>query len=171
MDKRNAVIKTIKSRWNDTDIIDVWNLVCDHNNDTDSQLQSMNDKFEDFAEGVISREGVFYLLNMIKNGNFNTRDDWWWVEKDRLYSTWDALSAIDMEDVADYLIDFGDAGVAEVDTDDLLDEFIGEHFEGNDDARDVAEELIREQSFDLLTDDWWDLEGAVKARLARVDEE
>ena len=175
MGKRMAVKDIIEKNWYDTDIITAWNRLCEENNDPDSMVNSMDD-FEEFAEGVISRDGIARLLNMIKFGNFDLDNEWWWLNGyGNLHSADDILNcprcSIDLGEIADYLISEGDAGLAEVDTDELLDAFIGDYFAGDDDAKDAAEEIIREESFDLLTDDWDDLEAAVKVKLAGEEDE
>lgn len=175
MGKRMAVKDIIEKNWYDDGIVEAWNRLCEKNNDPDSMVNSMED-FEEFAEGVVSRNGIARLLNMVKFGNFDIDNEWWWLNGyGNLHSTDDILncsrSPIDLGEIADFLIEEGDSRLPEVDTDELLDAFIGDYFAGDDDARDAAEKIIEEESFDLLTDDWDDLEAAVKVKLAGEEDE
>lgn len=168
MEKRDAIIKAIKRNWTSHDIADVWNLVCEQNKPLEDKVYPMNE-FEDYAQNIVSRDGIFSLLNRI-SGDFDIYDDWWWVNGyGNIYSTNDLECAtcpiIDFGEIADYIIDYGDAGLPEI-TDDLLDEFIGTFFGGDDNARGVAEEIISTDYFDLVTDDWGDLELSTKIKLS-----
>lgn len=175
MEKRRALIEIVKDTYGEDNIVEVWNELCDAGGDTDKKVHTWNDFGEFAQEAVRETDGIYALLRAIRFGDTND-GRYWWIDEEGMLRTADfpseeCDSPIDLEMVADYLIEYGDAGLPEVDNDELLDAFLDEHFPGNDDARDIADELIRSEPFDLLTEDWDDLAPLVEIKLAQKSDD
>lgn len=173
MDKKESIIRIIKETWSNDDIIRVWNNYC---NETDmdeyiweNDEYTLDDMFGGCDHPVDSAiRACFYgdyrygdkYVRFNGYGNLVSFD--WWD---------DDYSPIDLDTIADFLIGEGDSDV-EVDTEELESDFLQYMLEFENDlnldfVRSIIDEIIEEETFDLLTEDWADLKDSVWYKLEK----
>ena len=157
MDKIQAIIDIIKNNWSNEEIADAWNFRCDEKGYMDERIEYMdtfdelfcNLKPSEIAEKVYRRDFCmgddFYAFNGY--GNLES------------FSEVEDYSRFSYEELAEYLVDNGDSLTTDVDTDALLESFIYEYFNHYDfdQIKCVIETYMENNTFDLLMDNWDDL--------------
>ena len=157
MDKIQTIIDIIKNNWSNEEIADAWNFRCDEKGYMDERIEYMhtfdelfcNLKPSEIAEKVYRRDFCtgddFYAFNGY--GNLES------------FSDVDDYSRFSYEELAEYLVDNGDSLTTDVDTDQLLESFIYEYFDHYDfdQIKCVIETYMENNTFDLLMDNWDDL--------------
>lgn len=157
MDKIETIIDIIKSNWSNEEVADAWNFRCDEKGYMDERIEYMdtfdelfcNFKPSEIAEKVYRRDFCtgddFYAFNGY--GNLESFSD---VED---------YSRFSYEELAEYLVDYGDSLTTDVDTDQLLESFIYEYFDHYDfdQIKQTIETYMEDNTFDLLMDNWDDL--------------
>ena len=108
-----------------------------------------------------------WILARTYYGSYNYPDDYFcfngYGNLDSFNYWDDEKSPVDVDELADWLIENGDADF-EIDTDLLKDAFIEEYYEPehHDEMRGWIEKMTEEETFDLLTEDWDDLYTSLK---------
>lgn len=160
MDKIQAIIDIIEN-WSNDELVDAWNLRCDKKGDMDERIENMC-FFDDMFQHLSPTE----IVDKVKGCNFCTGDDYFAFNGyGNLESFTDVsdYSRFSYGELAEYLIDNGDSLTTDVDTDELLESFIYEYFDHYDfdQIKCVIETYMEDNTFDLLMDDWDDLNGYI----------
>ena len=157
MDKIDAIIDIIKTNWTTDELVKAWNFRCDKKDYMDERIEYMdtfdvlfcNLKPSEIAEKVYRRDFCtgddFYAFN-----GYGNLESFSYVED---------YSRFSYEELAKYLVDNGDSLTTNVDTDELLESFIYEYFDNYDfdQIKQTIETYMEDNTFDLLMDDWDDL--------------
>jgi len=156
MDKIQAIIDIIEN-WSNDELVDAWNFRCDKKEDMDERIENM-DIFNDMFQHLSPTE----IIDKVRGCNFCTGDDYFAFNGyGNLESFTDAsdYSRFSYKELAEYLVDNGDSLTTDVDTDELLESFIYEYFDHYDfdQIKSVIETYMEDNTFDLLMDDWDDL--------------
>ena len=156
MDKIQAIIDIIEN-WSNDELVDAWNLRCDKKGDMDERIENMC-----FFDEMFQHLSPTEVIDKVKGCNFCTGDDYFAFNGyGNLESFTDAsdYSRFSYEELAEYLVDNGDSLTTDVDTDELLESFIYEYFDHYDfdQIKSVIETYMEDNTFDLLMDDWDDL--------------
>lgn len=160
MDKIQAIIDIIEN-WSNDELVDAWNLRCDKKEDMDERIENMC-----FFDEMFQHLSPTEIIDKVKGCNFCTGDDYFAFNGyGNLESFTDAsdYSRFSYEELAEYLVDNGDCLTTDVDTDELLESFIYEYFDHYDfdQIKSVIETYMEDNTFDLLMDDWDDLNGYI----------
>jgi hypothetical protein len=154
MDKIQAIIDIIKSKWSNEEIVDAWNLRCDKKDYMDERIEYM-DTFDELFCNLKPSE----IAERVYRRDFYTGDDFYAFNgygNLESFSDVDDYSRFSYEELAEYLVDYGDSLTTEVDTDELLESFIYEYFDHYDfdTIKAIIEKYIEDEVFDLLMGDW-----------------
>ena len=157
MDKIQAIIDIIKNHWLNEEIVDAWNLRCEKKEDMDEFIENMS-----FFDEMFQHLSPLEIIDKVKGCNFCTGDDYFAFNG---YGNLESFSCVEdysrfsYEELAEYLADNGDSLTADVDTDELLEYFIYEYFDNYDfdQIKQTIEAYMEDNTFDLLMDDWNDL--------------
>lgn len=157
MDKIQAIIDIIKNNWSTDEIVDAWNLRCDENNYMDDRIEYM-DTFDELFCGLKPSE----IAEKVYKRDFNTGDDFFAFNgygNLESFSDVEDYSRFSYEELAEYLAENGDSLTTDIDTDELLEPFIYEYFDNYDfdQIKCVIETYMKNNTFDLLMDNWDDL--------------
>lgn len=157
MDKIQAIIDIIKSNWSNNEIVDAWNLRCDENNYMDDRIEYM-DTFDELFCGLRPSE----IAEKVYRRDFRTGDDFFAFNgygNLESFSDVEDYSRFSYEELAEYLAENGDSLTSDVDKDELLESFIYEYFDHYDfdQIKCVIETYMEDNTFDLLKDNWDDL--------------
>ena len=157
MDKIQAIIDIIKNNWSTDEIVDAWNLRCDESNYMDDRIEYM-DTFDELFCGLKPSE----IAEKVYKRDFCTGDDFFAFNgygNLESFSDVEDYSRFSYEELAKYLVDNGDSLTAGVDTDQLLESFIYEYFDyyDFDQIKSIIETYMKNNTFDLLMDNWDDL--------------
>lgn len=158
MDKNEIVISIIEE-WDNSDLAEAWNKLCEDSNYDDERIYSMFE-FNEFFNHLTPLE----VIDLV-DSRFNTNDDYFAYDNYGRIVSFDNIDdyyCFDFSQLADYLIDCGDDEVTEVSKEELMNEFydlkhIGSRtgFQLNDDiVMDSLEKYLDENDYNLLTDDW-----------------
>ena len=157
MDKIQAIIDIIKSNWSNNELVDAWNLRCDESNYMDDRIEYM-DTFDELFCGLKPSE----IAEKVYRRDFRTGDDFFAFNgygNLESFSDVEDYSRFSYEELAEYLAENGDSLTSDVDKDELLEFFIYEYFDHYDfdQIKCVIETYMEDNTFDLLKDNWDDL--------------
>ena len=157
MDKIQAIIDIIKSNWSNNELVDAWNLRCDESNYMDDRIEYM-DTFDELFCGLKPSE----IAEKVYRRDFRTGDDFFAFNgygNLESFSDVEDYSRFSYEELAEYLAENGDSLTTDIDTDELLESFIYEYFDHYDfdQIKCVIETYMENNTFDLLMDNWDDL--------------
>lgn len=157
MTKVQAIIDIIKNNWLNEEIVDAWNFYCDNKENMDERIEGM-----EFFNDMFHHLSPLEIIDKVKGCNFCTGDDYFAFNG---YGNLESFSCVEdysrfsYEELAKYLVDNGDSLTTDVDTDQLLEAFIGEYFNyyDFDQIKSIIETYMKNNTFDLLMDNWDDL--------------
>ena len=157
MDKIEAIIDIIKSNWSNEEIVDAWNFRCDEDNYMDERIEYM-DTFDELFSNLKPSE----IAEKVYRRDFCTGDDFYAFNgygNLESFSDVEDYSRFSYSELAEYLADNGDSLTTDVDTDQLLESFIYEYFDyyDFDQIKQTIETYMEDNTFDLLMDNWDDL--------------
>ena len=157
MDKIQAIIDIIKTNWSTDELVEAWNLRCEKKEYMDEFIENMS-SFDEMFQNLSPLE----IIDKVKGCNFCTGDDYFAFNgygNLESFSYVEDYSRFSYEELAEYLVDNGDSLTAKVDTDELLESFIYEYFDNYDfdQIKCVIETYMENNTFDLLMDNWDDL--------------
>ena len=157
MEKIQAIIDIIKNNWSNEEIADAWNLRCDKKDYMDERIEYM-DTFDELFCNLKPSE----IAEKVYRRDFCTGDDFYAFNgygNLESFSDVEDYSRFSYEELAEYLVDNGDSLTTDVDTDELLESFIYEYFNHYDfdQIKCVIETYMENNTFDLLMDNWDDL--------------
>ena len=157
MAKIQAIIDIIKTNWSTDEIVDAWNLRCDESNYMDDRIEYM-DTFDELFCGLKPSE----IAEKVYKRDFRTGDDFFAFNgygNLESFSDVEDYSRFSYEELAEYLAENGDSLTTDIDTDELLESFIYEYFDHYDfdQIKCVIETYMKNNTFDLLMDNWDDL--------------
>lgn len=157
MEKIQVIIDIIKNNWSNEEIADAWNLRCDEDDYMDERIEYM-DSFDELFCSLKPSE----IAEKVYRRDFCTGDDFFAFNgygNLESFSDVDDYSRFSYEELAEYLVDNGDSLTTDVDTDELLESFIYEYFNHYDfdQIKCVIETYMENNTFDLLMDNWDDL--------------
>lgn len=168
MDKVKAIAQYIEDYWGDEEIIRAWNNYC--SDECMDDYVYRNDEYffdEQFEKADEAVRAVCY-------GEYKYMDDYvvfnGYGNLDSFCCWNDGVSPIDLDILAEYLIDNGDAGCErKIDNEDMIEYFVTDYTEEFGGDTSAVEETINsyleEEDFDFLTEDWEDLAEIIKERL------
>ena len=157
MDKIQTIIDIIKNNWSNEEIVDAWNFRCDKKDYMDERIEYM-DTFDELFSSLKPSE----IAEKVYRRDFCTGDDFYAFNgygNLESFSEVDDYSRFSYTELAEYLVDNGDSLTTDVDTDELLEYFIYEYFNHYDfdQIKGVIETYMEDNTFDLLMDNWDDL--------------
>ena len=157
MDKIQTIIDIIKNNWSNEEIADAWNLRCDKKDYMDERIEYM-DTFDELFCNLKPSE----IAEKVYRREFCTGDDFFAFNgygNLESFSEVEDYSRFSYEELAEYLVDYGDSLTTDVDTDGLLESFIYEYFDyyDFDQIKQTIETYMEDNTFDLLMDNWDDL--------------
>ena len=157
MDKIQAIIDIIKTNWSTDELVKAWNLRCEKKGYMDEFIEDMS-----FFDEMFQNLSPLEIVDKVKGCNFCTGDDYFAFNgygNPESFSYVEDYSRFSYEELAEYLVDNGDSLTTNVDTDELLEAFIYEYFDGYDfgQIKQTIETYMEDNTFDLLMDDWNDL--------------
>ena len=162
MNKIDAIIDIIKTYWSNKELVDAWNLRCEKKEYMDEFIEDMS-----FFDEIFQNLSPLEIVDKVRGCNFRTEDDYFAFNgygNPESFSYIEDYSRFSYDELAEYLADNGDSLTKKVDSDELLDYFVEEYFDDDDNVRDILSTIIEEgdEPFDLLMDDWDDLFEAFK---------
>ena len=157
MAKIQAIIDIIKTNWSTDELVNAWNLRCEKKGYMDEFIENMN-SFDEMFQNLSPLE----IIDKVRGCNFCTGDDYFAFNgygNLESFSYIEDYSCFSYEELAEYLVDNGDSLTTNVDTDELLESFIYEYFDHYDfdQIKCVIETYMENNTFDLLMDNWDDL--------------
>ena len=157
MEKIQVIIDIIKNNWSNEEIADAWNFRCDKKDYMDERIEYM-DTFDELFSSLKPSE----IAEKVYRRDFCTGDDFYAFNgygNLESFSDVDDYSRFSYTELAEYLVDNGDSLTTDVDTDELLESFIYEYFDHYDfdQIKCVIETYMENNAFDLLMDNWDDL--------------
>ena len=157
MNKIDAIIDIIKTNWSTDELVNAWNLRCEKKGYIDEFIENMS-SFDEMFQNMSPLE----IVDRVKGCNFCTGDDYFAFNgygNLESFSYAEDYSRFSYEELAEYLVDNGDSLTTSVDTDELLESFIYEYFDHYDfdQIKCVIETYMENNTFDLLMDNWDDL--------------
>ena len=157
MNKIDAIIDIIKSNWSTDELVDAWNLRCEKKGYMDEFIENMS-SFDEMFQNLSPLE----IIDKVRGCDFCTGDDYFAFNgygNPESFSYAEDYSRFSYEELAEYLVDYGDSLTTNVDTDELLESFIYEYFDNYDfdQIKQTIETYMEDNTFDLLMDDWDDL--------------
>lgn len=154
MDKTTAISLLITD-WSNDSLVTCWNERCDQKECSDEIVINMCE-FDDLHSGMKPTE----VIDLVRNTNFCTSDDYFGYNRYGNLVSFDNITEFDwfdMDELAEFL---GECGSELVDTDelkdDLVDYFIEEYFDDEYES-DIIKQIIEDNDFNVLTDDWLEL--------------
>ena len=161
MEKIQAIIDIIEN-WSNDELVDAWNLRCDKKGDMDERIENMC-FFDDMFQHLSPTE----IVDKVKGCNFCTGDDYFAFNgygNLESFSDVEDYSRFSYEELAEYLVDYGDSLTTDVDTDELLESFIYEYFNNYIfyQIKNTIETYMEDNTFDLLMDNWDDLSEDIR---------
>ena len=157
MNKIDAIIDIIKSNWSTDELVNAWNLRCEKKGYMDEFIENMS-SFDEMFQNL----SLLEIIDKVRGCDFCTGDDYFAFNgygNPESFSYAEDYSRFSYEELAEYLVDYGDSLTTNVDTDELLESFIYEYFDNYDfdQIKCVIETYMEDNTFDLLMDDWDDL--------------
>ena len=157
MAKIKAIIDIIKTNWSTDELVNAWNLRCEKKEYMDEFIENMS-SFDEMFQNLSPLE----IIDRVRGCNFCTGDDYFAFNgygNLESFSYAEDYSRFSYEELAEYLVDNGDSLTTNVDTDELLESFIYEYFDHYDfdQIKCVIETYMENNTFDLLMDNWDDL--------------
>ena len=157
MAKIQAIIDIIKTNWSTDELVNAWNLRCEKKEYMDEFIENMS-SFDEVFQNLSPLE----IIDKVRGCNFCTGDDYFAFNgygNLESFSYIEDYSCFSYEELAEYLVDNGDSLTTNVDTDELLESFIYEYFDHYDfdQIKCVIETYMENNTFDLLMDNWDDL--------------
>ena len=174
MEKIQTIIDIIKNNWSNEEIADAWNLRCDKKDYMDERIEYM-DTFDELVCNLKPSE----IAEMVYRRDFCTGDDFYAFNgygNLESFSEVENYSRFSYEELAEYLVDYGDSLTTDVDTDELLESFIYEYFNNYIfyQIKNTIEAYMEDNTFDLLMDNWDDLSEDIRNHIEEnglVDDE
>ena len=174
MDKIETIIDIIKSNWSNEEIADAWNFRCDEKGYMDERIEYM-DTFDELFCNLKPSE----IVEKVYRRDFCTGDDFYAFNgygNLESFSDVEDYSRFSYEELAEYLVDYGDSLTTDVDTDELLESFIYEYFNNYIfyQIKNTIEAYMEDNTFDLLMDNWDDLSEDIRNHIEEnglVDDE
>ena len=157
MNKIDAIIDIIKSNWSTDELVNAWNLRCEKKGYMDEFIENMS-SFDEMFQNLSPLE----IIDKVRGCNFCTGDDYFAFNgygNLESFSYAEDYSCFSYEELAEYLVDNGYSLTTNVDTDELLEAFIYEYFDHYvfGQIKCVIETYMENNAFDLLMDNWDDL--------------
>lgn len=157
MNKIDAIIDIIKTNWSTDELVNAWNLRCEKKEYMDEFIENMS-SFDEMFQNLSPLE----IIDKVRGCDFCTGDDYFAFNgygNPESFSYAEDYSRFSYEELAEYLVDYGDSLTTNVDTDELLESFIYEYFDNYDfdQIKCVIETYMDNNTFDLLMDNWDDL--------------
>lgn len=157
MNKIDAIIDIIKSNWSTDELVNAWNLRCEKKEYMDEFIEDMS-----FFDEIFQNLSPLEIVDKVRGCNFRTEDDYFAFNgygNPESFSYIEDYSRFSYDELAEYLADNGDSLTKNVDTDELLESFIYEYFDNYDfdQIKCVIETYMENNTFDLLMDNWDDL--------------
>ena len=157
MNKIDAIIDIIKSNWSTDELVNAWNLRCEKKGYMDEFIENMS-SFDEMFQNLSPLE----IIDKVRGCDFCTGDDYFAFNgygNPESFSYVEDYSRFSYEELAEYLVDYGDSLTTNVDADELLESFIYEYFDNYDfdQIKRAIETYMEDNTFDLLMDDWDDL--------------
>ena len=157
MNKIDAIVDIIKTYWSNKELVDAWNLRCEKKEYMDEFIEDMS-----FFDEIFQNLSPLEIVDKVKGCNFRTEDDYFAFNgygNPESFSYVEDYSRFSYEELAEYLADNGDSLTKKVDTDELLEAFIYEYFDDYTfhQVKKTIEEYMKYNTFDLLMDNWDDL--------------
>jgi hypothetical protein len=164
MNKINAIVDIIDN-WETHDLVTAWNERCEEQDLYDERIEDMY-SFDELYDGMKPTE----IADMLHNASFSTGDDYFEFNRHGNISSFSYVSDsdwFDMDELAEFI---AENGLRNVDIDELIDEltdtFIEEHFEDDDIDDDTIKDIICENDYSVLSDDWDELETLIRECLS-----
>ena len=157
MDKIQAIIDIIKTNWSTDELVKAWNLRCEKKEYMDEFIEDMS-----FFDEIFQNLSPLEIVDKVRGCNFRTEDDYFAFNgygNPESFSYVEDYSRFSYDELAEYLADNGDSLTKKVDSDELLEAFIYEYFDNYDfgQIKQTIETYMEDNTFDLLMDDWNDL--------------
>lgn len=168
MNKIDSIIRILESDWSTEDLVQAWNEFCDRRGYSDNEIYYMG-SFNEMFENSTPME----IAEMVLNRDFRTDDDYFAFNAyGNVISFSDVTdyNSFSFTELAEYLVDWGDSGVRGIDNEELLDDFVEEYYSHRnvDEMKAFIYNIMEEESFDLLMDDWNDLYESVEEALGNL---
>lgn len=162
MNKIDAIIDIIDN-WETHDLVTAWNERCEEQDRYDERIEDMY-SFDELYDGMRPTE----IADMLHNASFCTGDDYFEFNRHGNISSFSYVSDsdwFDMDELAEFI---AENGLKCVDLDELIDDitvtFIEVHFEEDIDDETIKD-IICENDFSVLHDDWDELETLIREHL------
>lgn len=164
MNKIDAIVDLIDN-WETNDLVTAWNERCEEKDLYDERIEDMY-SFDELYDGMKPTE----IADMLHNAKFYTGDDYFEFNRHGNISSFSYTSDSDWFDMNDLAEFIAENGLRNVDIDELIDEltdiFIEAHFEDDDIDDDTIKDIICENDYSVLSDDWDELETLIRECLA-----
>lgn len=123
-DIRKKVIKVLEAL-DDDSTVDMWNRYCSEVNYDDEVIYSLD---EWTINDIFYMQKPWDILRCL-DGTFNVNDDWFYYNGyGNIVSTYDIFDQVDLDDLADYIIDEENA-LGNSDIEDILEEAKEDEYE------------------------------------------
>lgn len=165
MNKIKCITEHIRNFWSSEDIIRAWNNYCsdecmeDYIHDNDEYFfEEMFNKADEAVRAVCYGNYNYQHSYVVFNAYGNLNSFYYWEDEN---------SPIDLNILAEYLIDNGDtdtAGIEDLDSD-FIEKFAEENNVDINEVEEIVNNYLEKEDFDFLTEDWEDLAEIVKERL------
>lgn len=168
---KNLYVKLVIENWSDSDIVSAWNEMCDRVGSCDEVIYSMYT----FDELFYGREPLD-IVSLVERTNFCSSDDYFSFDRSGVIESFndpEDYSCYDIDALVNFLIEYGDDDTSTVDRDELTEYFDEEYGYKYPDGFDMAQalsDLLDEWTFDLLTDDWDEIDEELR-KFKNIDEE
>lgn len=160
MNKIDAIVDIIDN-WETHDLVTAWNERCEEQDLYDERIEDMY-SFDELYDGMKPTE----IADMLHNASFCTGDDYFEFNRHGNISSFSYVSDsdwFDMDELAEFI---AENGLRNVDIDELIDDitvtFIEEYFEGDDIDDETIKDIICENDYSVLSDDWDELETLIR---------
>lgn len=166
MNRIDAISEIIKN-WSENTLLSAWNDKCEKECDSDGYIYYM-DSFDDFFCGKSPLE----IAEMLYRSNFSPNEDYFSFDgygNIYSFSYVEDANAWSYDELAEFIGEKGDDDYEDVDRDELISYFCDEYsdlFEDyNSNISEVVIEVMDEEGFDILTDDWDNIKDYVIEKL------
>lgn len=171
-EKEKAIKACINNDWKNDEIIDVWNRICEDNNNPDDIIYCNG---EDFFTSMFGCD-IMSAVRAVSFGSYNFNDCYVRLNgygNVESFDYWDDdNSPMDIDEIVEYVIDNGDCDTPEIDTDYLQVCFINAYYKGKEEEYvKWCDKIDEEEDFDLLTEDWDDLHERLEAFIEESKED
>lgn len=164
MNKIDAIVDIIDN-WETHDLVIAWNERCEEQDLYDERIEDMY-SFDELYDGMKPTE----IADMLHNASFCTGDDYFEFNRHGNISSFSYVSDsdwFDMDELAEFI---AENGLRNVDIDELIDDitvtFIEEHFMFDNIDDETIKDIICENDFSVLHNDWDELETLIRECLS-----